>query len=167
MSWYDCARCVYLWFKICVYILNQEQAFRATDEFLTTCRDSWTPCGLLGWDSQLFHSFSEFKDLRSSSGWIQKASRSGKEGSWGRDGTRLPSCLHSWWVSIIFKSHIKLYYFFQIFQKSKISLAGIDSWLSLSLWFFHVEVIFYFSFHSWWLVRSQLCTNYISKIVRK
>ena len=90
---YVCTLC------ICVYILNQEQAFRATDESLTTCRDSWTPCGLLGWDSQSFHSFSEFKDLQSSSGWIQKASRSGKEGSWGRDGTRLPSCLHSWWVS--------------------------------------------------------------------
>ena len=123
MSWYNCAHCVYLWFKICVYILNQEQAFHVTEEFLTTCRDSWTPCGLLGWDSQSFHSFSEFKDLHSSSGWIQKASRSGKEGSWGRDGTRLPSCLHSRWVSIIFKSHNKFYYFFlESFRKALLLL---------------------------------------------
>ena len=44
---YMCTLCM------CVYILNQEQAFHATDEFLTTCRDSWTPCGLLGCDYQL------------------------------------------------------------------------------------------------------------------
>merc|ERR1711928_146460 len=39
----------HMWYPSSV---DKEQAFHATDEFLTTCRDSWTPCGLLGLDTK-------------------------------------------------------------------------------------------------------------------